>query len=138
MPLTSTAVKGSSGSLKIGKATFIVSVIGLSIQGLAGLAMYGPALVAGSNGIPNDVSMWLSENVAPITATDLWVLVLAFTLGTFATGLAGLIWLQSTRRSTVRLGAILLLISAALAATPAPENLGPANLNSLLIRARLL
>jgi flavodoxin len=103
----------------VSRVGFFISVIGLAVQGLAGLAMYGPALATESNGIPNDVSAWLSANIAPITPSALWSLVIAFTIGIFVIGLVGLYWLRSNRTTRIRFGAALVLVSAVLAATTA-------------------
>ena len=101
------------------KAPFFISVIGLAIQGLSVAVMYGQALTSASNGIPNDVSAWLSANVTPITPAALWYLVISITIGVFVVGLIGLFELRSNNTPRIRLGAALVLVSAVFAATTA-------------------
>lgn len=83
------------------------------------MVIYGPALATASNGIPNDVSAWLSANVTPVTPAALWFLVIALTIGAFGAGLVGVFWESSRSTRKMRLGAALVLVSAVFAATTA-------------------
>jgi hypothetical protein len=119
MGMSGAVRKANPGFVGVSKSAFFISVIGLAVQGLAGLAMYGSALATASNGVPNDVSAWLSANITPITPASLWSLVVAFTLGAFAVGLVGVLWLKSKRATRIQFGAALILVSAVFAATTA-------------------
>lgn len=122
MMQTQTVKKREVTIVKANPAAFIVSVIGLAVQGLSGLIIWGAVSLATAfyNLLPASVIGEWSINGGPFIPGAAWPIVgalTAYTVGVFALGLLGVVLLRRGYANDIRLGAAFVLASAILAAT---------------------